>query len=99
IVSNPPYVTPHDKTQMHTNVTDFEPHTALFVTGDDPLLFYSAIADFALKRLVPGGLLFFEINENFGPGTAQLLLDRNFVNVEVKKDMNGKDRMIRAELK
>lgn len=98
IVSNPPYVTPHDQTQMHANVTDFEPHTALFVTEDDPLLFYSAIADFAVKRLVQGGLLFFEINENFGPETAQLLLDRNFVNVEVKKDMSGKDRMIRAEL-
>eukprot|EP01037_Dinobryon_pediforme_P007177 gene7177-7245_t len=69
IVSNPPYVTQYDKTQMHRNVTDYEPHSALFVPEDDPLLFYSAIADFSINSLQPGGLLFFEINENLGAET------------------------------
>jgi release factor glutamine methyltransferase len=96
IVSNPPYVTQHDKTQMHTNVTDFEPHTALFVPEDDPLIFYKAIADFAIKNLLPGGLLFFEINENLYQQTVQLLTDKKFKNIELRKDMSGKDRMIKA---
>jgi len=96
IVSNPPYVTLHDKTQMHTNVTDFEPHTALFVPEDDPLVFYKAIADFALSHLAPNGLLFFEINESYRNEVASLLKDKGFKNIELRKDMSGKDRMIKA---
>lgn len=96
IVSNPPYVTLHDKTQMHRNVTDFEPHTALFVPEDDPLIFYKAIADFALKNLRPEGLLFFEINESLGNETAEMLKDKGFKNVELRKDMSGRDRMIKG---
>jgi release factor glutamine methyltransferase len=69
IVSNPPYVTLDDKKQMHTNVTDFEPHTALFVPEGNPLIFYKAIANFALTNLTTGGYLFFEINENLGKET------------------------------
>src|SRR6202000_526812 len=69
IISNPPYVTQHDKNQMHRNVTDFEPHTALFVPENDPLIFYKAIADFAIVNLNPDGLLFFEINESLGNET------------------------------
>jgi release factor glutamine methyltransferase len=98
IVSNPPYVTLEDKKQMHTNVTDFEPHTALFVPEDDPLLFYRAIADFALTNLTPGGLLFFEINESLGKETVQLLQDKGFINIELRQDMSGRDRMIKAGL-
>ena len=98
IISNPPYVTLHDKTQMHANVTDFEPHTALFVPEDDPLVFYKAIADYAAENLTPGGLLFFEINESYGDGVVQLLNDRLFKNIELRKDMSGRDRMIRSEL-
>ncbi|HEY9197214.1 MAG TPA: peptide chain release factor N(5)-glutamine methyltransferase, partial [Mucilaginibacter sp.] len=75
IVSNPPYVTLEDKKLMHTNVTDFEPHTALFVPEDDPLLFYRAIAGFALQHLKQGGKLFFEINESLGNETVKLLQD------------------------
>ncbi|AYL95466.1 peptide chain release factor N(5)-glutamine methyltransferase [Mucilaginibacter celer] len=96
IVSNPPYVTLEDKKQMHTNVTDFEPYTALFVPEDDPLLFYRAIADFALGNLNPGGQLFFEINESLGKETVQLLADKGFKNIELRKDMSGRDRMIFA---
>jgi release factor glutamine methyltransferase len=94
IISNPPYVTPADKKQMHTNVTDFEPYSALFVPEDDPLLFYKAIADFAMDNLTPGGLLFFEINENLGKETVGLLSDKGFVDIELRKDMSGRDRMV-----
>jgi release factor glutamine methyltransferase len=96
IVSNPPYVTLHDKTQMHSNVTDFEPYTALFVPENDPLVFYRAIADFAVTHLAPNGLLFFEINESYGEDVAELLADKGFKNVELRKDMSGRDRMIKA---
>jgi len=96
IVSNPPYVTLHDKTQMHTNVTDFEPHTALFVPENDPLLFYKAIADFAITNLTENGLLFFEINESYGQQTIELLNDKGFKNIELRKDMSGRDRMVKA---
>lgn len=96
IVSNPPYVTLQDKTRMHTNVTDFEPHTALFVPEQDPLIFYRAIANFALTNLASGGLLFFEINESLGAETVALLHDKGFKNIELRKDMSGRDRMIKA---
>ncbi len=96
IISNPPYVTLHDKTQMHTNVTDFEPHSALFVPEDDPLIFYKAIADFAIKNLASDGLLFLEINENSGKQTVDLLKNKGFKNIELRKDMSGRDRMICA---
>ncbi|MFD2146522.1 peptide chain release factor N(5)-glutamine methyltransferase [Mucilaginibacter antarcticus] len=98
IISNPPYVTLEDKRQMHTNVTDFEPHTALFVPEDDPLLFYRAIADFALLNLTDNGLLFFEINESLGKETIDLLGSKGFKNIELRQDMSGRDRMIKAYL-
>jgi release factor glutamine methyltransferase len=98
IVSNPPYVTPTDKDLMHTNVTDFEPHTALFVPQDDPLLFYKAIADLAADKLATGGLLFFEINESYGDETIEMLKSKLFQNIELRKDMSGRDRMIKAVL-
>lgn len=96
IVSNPPYVTPGDKKLMHTNVTGFEPHTALFVPEDDPLIFYKAIADFASGCLEKGGLLFFEINENFGKQIVELLSNKQFKNIELKMDMSSKSRMVKA---
>jgi release factor glutamine methyltransferase len=96
IISNPPYVTQHDKTQMHTNVTDFEPYTALFVPENDPLIFYKAIADFASLNLCVNGLLFLEINENYGKQIVDLLEHKRFINIELKKDMSGRDRMIKA---
>jgi release factor glutamine methyltransferase len=96
IVSNPPYVTFADKRQMHTNVTDFEPHIALFVPEDDPLIFYKAIADFALNNLENGGMLFFEINENYGKQIVDLLNNKSFKNIELRKDMSGRNRMIKG---
>ncbi len=96
IISNPPYVTLHDKTRMHTNVTDFEPHTALFVPENDPLIFYKAIADFAINNLASNGLLFFEINESLGRETVKMLESKGFKNVELRKDMSGRDRMVKG---
>lgn len=96
IASNPPYVTPADKEQMHQNVTEFEPHSALFVPQNDPLLFYKAIADFALDNLLEDGLLYFEINESYGRETAEMLTERSFKDVVLKKDLPGRDRMIRC---
>lgn len=96
IISNPPYVTLDDKKQMHTNVTDFEPHTALFVPENDPLIFYKAIADFAAKSLQQGGLLFLEINESYGPETVELLESKGFKNVALRKDMSDRHRMVKA---
>lgn len=98
IVSNPPYVTEREKGDMHNNVLGFEPHLALFVKDNDPLVFYNAIADFALRQLEKGGLLFFEINENFGEQTVELLIHKQFKNIELRKDMRGRDRMVKAEL-
>jgi release factor glutamine methyltransferase len=98
IISNPPYVTLHDKTQMHTNVNDFEPHTALFVPEDDPLIFYRAIADFAITNVTNDGFLFFEINESLGAETVDLLKVKGFKYIELRKDMVGRHRMIRANV-
>ena len=96
VVSNPPYVTETDKSQMSRNVLDFEPHLALFVPDSDPLLFYRRIAELAQQWLKSGGMLFFEINERFGPETVQLLENMRFVNVELHRDFYEKNRMVSA---
>jgi release factor glutamine methyltransferase len=96
IVSNPPYVCESEKEAMHANVLEYEPHLALFVDNDMPLIFYSAIADFALEKLKPNSSLYFEINEGFAFQTLELLKIKGFSNCEVRKDMQGKDRMIKA---
>lgn len=93
VVSNPPYVTPAEKAQMHANVLAHEPELALFVPQDEPLLFYEAIAQFAQQKLKPKGALYFEINELFGQATQAMMEQKGFTNVEIKKDMFGKDRM------
>lgn len=94
IVSNPPYVTETDKNRMKKNVTDYEPSTALFVKNDDPLIFYHAIADFALQKLNDQGQLWLEINELFGNKIHQLLAKKGFRNINVRKDLFGKDRFV-----
>ena len=96
IISNPPYVTESEKALMLNNVLDFEPHTALFVPNNDPLLFYKAIAAFSKKSLKQGGMLFFEINEAFGKETVELLELYGFSQIILKKDISGKDRMVKA---
>ncbi|QKJ29816.1 peptide chain release factor N(5)-glutamine methyltransferase [Mucilaginibacter mali] len=98
IISNPPYVTLADKQRMHRNVTDFEPHTALFVPEQDPLVFYKAITDFARLYLNENGLLFFEINESLGRETVEMIADKSFKNIELRQDMSGRDRMLKAEI-
>lgn len=94
LVSNPPYITQTEKAQMHENVLANEPHLALFVSNEKPLIFYEAIADFALKNLREDGLLFFEINEYLGKETINMLRVKGFNSIELRKDMQGKDRMI-----
>ncbi|HEY1024252.1 MAG TPA: peptide chain release factor N(5)-glutamine methyltransferase [Sphingobacteriaceae bacterium] len=96
IVSNPPYIAENEKEQMHPNVLQHEPHTALFVPDNNPLLFYEKIAEFALMNLRPEGSLFFEINENFGEEVVELLNKKGFRNVVLRKDLQGRDRMVRA---
>lgn len=96
IVSNPPYIRDLEKGEMHDNVLLHEPHLALFVRDENPLIFYRAIADFAKTNLKPKGQLYFEINEYLGEETIEILKDKGFVNTELRKDMQGKDRMLRA---
>lgn len=98
IVSNPPYITENEKEEMHQNVLAYEPHLALFVTNENPLLFYKSIADFALINLQPNGKLFFEINEYLGKETVEILLSKGFTDIILKQDMQGKDRMISCNL-
>ena len=99
IVSNPPYVLNSEKIYMHQNVIDYEPHNALFVEDSNPLIFYEKIALIASKNLNSNGLLFFEINEKFGDQIIDLLLKLNFVDIELKKDINGRDRIIKSVFK
>jgi len=96
IVSNPPYVLSSEKEQMNKNVLDWEPHVALFVEDKEPLIFYNNIADIARNILNKNGKLYFEINERFGKDIVELLEKKGFVNIELKKDINDKDRMIKA---
>jgi release factor glutamine methyltransferase len=95
IISNPPYIPENNKASMDPNVLDFEPHTALFVPDNDALLFYKAIVKFAHTKLNPGGLLFFEIHEDLGQAVISLLESEGFT-ATLKKDMQGKDRMVMA---
>lgn len=96
IVSNPPYIMRSEREDMEKNVTDYEPEMALFVPDTDPLQFYRAIALYANNNLNCGGKLFFEINQKFGKETCDLLSDMGYENIELRKDINNNDRMIRA---
>ena len=81
---------------MDPNVLDHEPASALFVPNDDPLVYYRHICSVGQKALRPGGLLYLEIHENFGEQVLELLDDSGFENTELRKDINGKDRMVRT---
>lgn len=98
IVSNPPYVPEKDKATIRPNVIAYEPHTALFVPDDDALIFYKALALFGHKRLYDSGCIYVEISENAGKETARVFKKAGYRHVEIKQDMQGKDRMIRAHL-
>ena len=95
IVSNPPYIPMNEKEKMDLNVTGYEPHTALFVPSHSPLLFYEHIAAFAQVHLNKEGKVYVEIHEDLGTETANIF-SAVFKQVEIRKDINGKDRMIKA---
>lgn len=97
IVSNPPYVPLKDKEEMHSNVVDHEPHTALFVSDNDPLIFYKALAEFGKKRLYENGSIYMEIHEGLGQHVINLFRANGYTNIELKKDMQGKDRMVKVK--
>ncbi|MFY0608205.1 MAG: peptide chain release factor N(5)-glutamine methyltransferase [Cyclobacteriaceae bacterium] len=96
IVSNPPYIPMRDQSEMHTNVLSHEPHSALFVPDDNPLMFYDKITSLASKALNRDGKLYFEIHENFGNVTKLMIEKYGFNDVVIRQDLNGKDRMICA---
>jgi release factor glutamine methyltransferase len=94
LVSNPPYVPLRDQGEMHANVLNFEPHLALFVPDEDPLLFYRAIGSWGRQLLNTGGKLYLEIYENLADELVQLLLSQGYCQVQVHQDLNGKSRII-----
>ncbi len=98
MVSNPPYIMESEQSLMQKNVLEHEPHLALFVPDNNALLFYNAIADLATQILNPGGSIYFEINEALGQEMIVLMEGKGFKNVELRKDLNDKDRMLKAVL-
>lgn len=98
IVSNPPYVPASDKDTMSRNVLDYEPALALFVSDDDPLVFYRTIAQVGRKILNDNGLLFFEIYEHYAAATVAMLSEQGYKEIEVRRDIHSKERMIRCRL-
>jgi len=96
VVSNPPYIPHAEKNVMPEHVLAHEPALALFVENDEPLLFYRVIADFCLKRLRPGGTLFFECNEFNATEVADLLHQKNFREIELRTDLAGAPRMVKG---
>jgi len=96
LVSNPPYIAEKEKASMERNVLDWEPGLALFVPDDDPLLFYRRIAEAGLRILSPGGRLYYEINRAYGKETVALLERLGYTEVELRKDLSGNDRMVKA---
>ncbi|MFN7279588.1 MAG: peptide chain release factor N(5)-glutamine methyltransferase, partial [bacterium] len=96
IVSNPPYVLEDDRADMRRNVIDWEPHMALFVEGSDPLLFYHRIADLGLLKLSEGGQVCVEIQETMSDAVVSLFRARGYREIEARRDLSGRDRMVKA---
>ena len=94
IVSNPPYVLEEDKSQIHANVLEHEPHLALFTSKDDPIQFYRAIIKYAALHLYPGGRLYFELNPSTANAVISFLKTMDFVDIVVEKDMQNQARML-----
>ncbi|MFT5859555.1 MAG: release factor glutamine methyltransferase [Flavobacteriaceae bacterium] len=97
VVSNPPYIPQEDEQRMEQNVLSYEPHMALFVEDKDPFIFYERIASNCIGLLEDNGWLFFEIHEDFAPMISDVLEEQGFVNIELRKDLQGKERMIRGQ--
>ena len=98
IVSNPPYVPKNEKKEMKKNVVEYEPSTALFVPGHDPIIFYDAIAEFGKEKLSKAGSIYAEIHENYAQQVKTLFLSKGYQAIQLKKDLQGKDRMIKASI-
>lgn len=96
IISNPPYVRELEKSEMHNNVLSYEPHLALFVPNEHPLLFYEQIATLAQQYLTPKGTLFFEINQYLATEMQEMLTKKNFTQITIRQDLSGNDRMLCA---
>lgn len=96
IVSNPPYIREMEKENMSSNVLNYEPHHALFVPNNKSLIFYHRIAEIAQQQLKSNGWLYFEINHAKGAEVVELLKEKQFVEIELRKDISGNDRMVRA---
>lgn len=96
IVSNPPYISEEEKKGMHDNVLKFEPHEALFGGEKDPLIFYKSIAEYGIKNLKSGGRIYFELNQYFAEEIKNILENYGYASVEIKKDMSGNWRMLKA---
>ena len=96
IVSNPPYISINDKSSLDANVVNFEPHMALFVPENDPLIFYKALIHYSRRRLHKNGRLYMEINEEAGEEIKKLFNDEGFNQIEIRKDLQGKNRMVRV---
>jgi len=94
IISNPPYVTESEQKLMKKNVLDYEPHLALFVSDDQPLIFYEKIVQISKQQLASRGVLVVEINENYGEETKSLFEDNDLQEVTIVKDIHGKDRFV-----
>ena len=97
IVSNPPYVLEEEKSQIHGNVLEYEPHLALFTSIEDPIQFYRAVIQFAALHLSPGGRLYFELNPNTAKSVISLLKTLDFVDIVVENDMQNQVRMLVAK--
>lgn len=96
IVSNPPYIAESESAAMEANVLDYEPHSALFVPDNDPLVFYRALADYGIAALKPSGRLYFEINPLFVEDLRKLLAGRGYTGIEMFRDIHGRLRFMRA---
>ena len=96
VISNPPYVTEDEKPFIRKNVLDYEPHEALFVPKDDPLIFFKIIISRAKAKMKAGGMIFFEIHEEMGTEMEELMKGTGLTNVEISKDMSGHDRLARG---
>src|SRR6476660_7140142 len=96
LVSNPPYIPIRDKDLMNKNVVEHEPHTALFVPDEDPLIFYRALAKFASHRLDENGSIYMEIHEDLGNDVVRLFSDEGYNKIELRKDMQQKNRMVKV---
>jgi release factor glutamine methyltransferase len=98
IVSNPPYVCENEKAGMGRNVLDYEPHDAIFVPDQQPLIYFSHIIDFSHRWIKPGGKLYFEINWRYASDIGNLMLASGFINIEMRVDLNGRPRFIRGQI-